>query len=50
MCAHEAIELVPQSIVACAGLGEESRPLFRGAGDGRLEQLVEALPAGDPSR
>ena len=45
VCAHETIELVPQSVVARAGLGEESRPLVRRAGDGRLEELVEALPA-----
>ena len=37
VCAHEAIELVPQSVVARAGLVEESRPLFGRAGDGRLE-------------
>ena len=32
VCAHEAIELVPQDIVSRAGLGKESRPLLRARG------------------
>ena len=43
--AHEAVDLVPQAIIARAGLGEEVAPLVGRARDGRLEQFVDALPA-----
>jgi hypothetical protein len=41
VCMHEAVEPLPQSIIARASL----RPLLHGAGDGSLEQLLDALPA-----